>query len=141
MIASIEFIFNVTERFFNFIVHFAVKPRSKSACGSRRSIESSSVSCDSQQRQPTVQFVLPTTQQNDLQSKRNNNSPKIDNELMNTTSFNTGNNSHNRLNSQQQRKLFFMQTNAIQNNFNQNKPPSGKRSYTIINTELHTNEM
>lgn len=46
-----------------------------------------------------------------------------------------------RMNTQQQRKLFFMQTNAIQNNFNQNKPPSGKRSYTIINTELHTNEM
>lgn len=46
-----------------------------------------------------------------------------------------------RMNTQQQRKLFFMQENAIQNNFNQNKPPSGKRSYTIINTELHTNEM
>lgn len=131
-----------------------MKPRSKSACGSRRSINSST-SIESHQRQPTVHFKLPSPHkdQHDSPSKKIN-GPKIVNMDCDSKTVNINNNIESsansnsnadfvtsRMNTQQQRKLFFMQANAIQNNFNQNKPPSGKRSYTIINTELHTNEM
>lgn len=135
-----------------------MKPRSKSACGSRRSINSST-SNESHQRQPTVHFELPSphNDQHEAPSKKINN-PKIANVTVDSETINSNNNDTNnngisassnsnthfntsRMNTQHQRKLFFMQANAIQNNFNQNKPPSGKRSYTIINTELHTNEM
>lgn len=129
-----------------------MKPRSKSACGSRRSINSSA-SIEPHQRQATVHFKLPSPHkdQHETQSKKIN-SPKIVNMAVDSKTVNSNNNIEStgnsnadfvtsRMNTQQQRKLFFMQPNAIQNNFNQNKPPSGKRSYTIINTELHTNEM
>lgn len=128
------------------------KPRSKSACGSRRSIESSSASNDSHQKQATVHFQLPLSPQKHANELKRNINPKIENESIDATVLSNNNNnninnnnidsySNSRLNVQQQRKLFFMQSNAIQNSFNQNKPPNGKRSYTIINTELHTNEM
>ncbi|XP_055315772.1 putative uncharacterized protein DDB_G0277255 isoform X19 [Sitodiplosis mosellana] len=125
------------------------KPRSKSACGSRRSIASSVTSNESHQRHPTVHFQLPPSpissprkQSESSQSKRSTD-PKIDNDSMIATAVNSNNNNYenSRHNTQMQRKMFFMQSNPIQNTFNQNKPPSGKRSYTIINTELHTNEI
>lgn len=133
---------------------FLAKPRSKSACGPRRAVASPVASNESHQRHPTVHFQLPPSptaspqKPSASQSKRSND-PKIDHESTDasdaTTVNNINNNNNNyantRLSTQQQRKLFFMQTNPIQNSFNQNKPPSGKRSYTIINTELHTNEM
>lgn len=125
---------------------FSAKPRSKSACGSRRSVASSMASNESHQRHPTVHFQLPPSpisspqKQFESHSKRSTD-PKIDNESINTTIVNNNNYENSRHNTQMQRKMFFMQSNPIQNTFNQNKPPSGKRSYTIINTELHTNEM
>lgn len=131
---------------------FLAKPRSKSACGSRRSIASSVASNESHQRHPTVHFQLPPSpisspqKHSESQSKKSTD-PKIDNASINATTTAVNNNNNNnsyansRHNTQMQRKMFFMQSNPIQNTFNQNKPPSGKRSYTIINTELHTNEM
>lgn len=135
---------------FLFILSFLVKPRSKSACGSRRSVASSVASNESHQRHATVHFQLPSpisSPQKQHESKRSTD-PKIDNKSIDATTVNNNNNNNNynnntntRLSTQEQRKMFFMQSNPIQNAFNQNKPPSGKRSYTIINTELHTNEM
>ncbi|XP_031629004.1 uncharacterized protein LOC116344361 isoform X3 [Contarinia nasturtii] len=118
-----------------------VKPRSKSACGSRRSIASSTTSNESHQRHPTVHFQLPSPtsspqKQFDVQQLKKNSDPKIDNESTTVNNY-----ANSRQTTQMQRKMFFMQSNPIQNTFNQNKPPSGKRSYTIINTELHTNEI
>lgn len=101
---------------------------------------------ESHQRHPTVHFQLPPSpisspqKQFESHSKRCTD-PKIDNESINATVVNNNNYENSRHNTQMQRKMFFMQSNPIQNTFNQNKPPSGKRSYTIINTELHTNEM
>lgn len=129
-----------------FFPSFSAKPRSKSACGSRRSVASSMASNESHQRHPTVHFQLPPSpisspqKQFESHSKRCTD-PKIDNESINATVVNNNNYENSRHNTQMQRKMFFMQSNPIQNTFNQNKPPSGKRSYTIINTELHTNEM
>lgn len=139
---------------------FLGKPRSKSACGSRRSVASSlSSNSETQQRQPTVHFQLPSPisspQKHESQSKKTTD-PKINAESIDVTAINNNNNNINnnngggsgnnnyansRANTQLQRKMFFMQSSPIQNVYNQHKPPSGKRSFTIINTELHTNEM
>lgn len=117
-----------------------VKPRSKSACSSNRTAITTA-SYDSQQRQPTLHQFKQQQLQSDAQKRRN--SPKIDNESINVTSSSTTTSAVNNNNSSTQhphKKITFqMQPNAT--NFNQNKPPSGKRSYTVINTELHTNEM
>lgn len=120
------------------------KPRSKSACGSRYSVASSMASNETHKRHATVHFQLPSPisspqKQPELQFKRCTD-PKIDNKSIDVRAVNN-NNTNCRLSTQEQRKMFFMQSNPIQDTFNQNKPPSGKRSYTIINTELHTNEM
>lgn len=144
----------------NQIVAITAKPRSKSACGSRRSLASSVASNESHPKQASVHFQLPPST---MQPKQNNNTgPKIENQAIDATNgnytgktnnnnINNNNNNNNnnninsyansRLNVEQQRRQFFMQSNPIQNSFNQNKPPIGKRSYTIINTELHTHEM
>lgn len=120
------------------------KPRSKSACGSRYSVASSTTSNETHKKQATVHFQLPASisspqKQPEFQFKKCPD-PKIDNKSIDVRVVNN-NHTNTRISTQEQRKMFFMQSNPIQDAFNQNKPPSGKRSYTIINTELHTNEM
>lgn len=88
---------------------------------------------------------------NDTTQNKQKNSPKIDNrESMNLASAVAASSSktnaqeqvnNNNKDSQQFKKVFEMQTAPMFNDFNINKPPSGRRSYTVINTELHTNEM
>lgn len=162
MLLTVFFYF---EMFVYFVVFFfSAKPRSKSACGSRRSIVSSTSSNETHQKHPTVHFQLPSPISSPQKQKpqslsKCSNDPKINAESIDATAVNNNINNNNnnnntnnntninnghantRLNTQMQRKMFFMQSSPIQNAYNQNKPPSGKRSYTIINTELHTNEM
>lgn len=163
-IFKISFIYVFALSFWRRAVYLG-KPRSKSACGSRRSVASSlSSNSETHQRHPTVHFELPSPisspqkhqQSNESQSKKIN-AESIDVTAINNNNINNNNNgsgsssgggnannnnyANSRANTQFQRKMFFMQSSPIQNVYNQNKPPSGKRSYTIINTELHTNEM
>lgn len=110
---------------------FAAKQRSKSACSPRKlsatasTVTPSAAAQQYRQRQVTIHQINFRPKQS---------SPKIDNRSSGASSVNNNNNSA--LSIAQQRKLFFQQ-----NNFVENKPPSGRRSYAIVNTELHTNEM
>lgn len=116
-----------------------MKPRSKSACGSNR---------------PTVTFSTNELHQQQSTPKRQ--SPRIDRHSSDVISSQNKSNNSNALSSQlhshsqpqfhrvqalQQRKLFLSTANTSTNDFDRNRPTLGKRSYTIINTELHTNEM
>lgn len=106
-----------------FIAHLhspiAVKPRSKSACSPHRFAATTASGATQQYRQRQA-----TIHQIQLQPKQP--SPKIDNRSIVATAVNTS----------QQRRVFFQQ-----NNYTENKPPSGKRNYAVVRTELHTNEM
>lgn len=113
-----------------------MKPRSKSACATRTTAVTA-INNDSHQKNQ----LLHHPSNDAIQNKRN--SPKIENrESINATASST--NAQQQVintDSQQFRKVFEMKTTPMINDYNINKPPSGRRSYTVINTELHTNEM
>lgn len=117
------------------VVHFTVKPRSKSASSSNRTTISTMVNETTRQQQtlhqPKGSSIVEQT------TKRQ--SPKIDSGpikvMATTTVINNSSHSH-----PPKKTTFDVQSNTPPS-FNINKPPSGRHSYAVISTELHTNEM